>query len=156
MVSWDDCQDFLDELNRRTKGGYRLPSEAEWEYAARGGRYGRGMTYAGGELLDELGWYDYNSLDETQLVGQKRPNELGLCDLSGNVLEWCQDHWHDSYKGAPADGSAWEDRAKSANRVDRGGSWSYDAVRSRVAIRYYVPGYRLRGLGLRLARGIDF
>jgi len=106
--------------------GYRLPSEAEWEYAARGGATGCSPTkYAGSNHLDETGWYDSNSHSETKLVGLKLPNELGIYDMSGNVWEWCEDQWHNSYEAAPDNGSAWVDQEQGSLRVIRGGSWLF-------------------------------
>jgi len=157
-VSWDDAQAFIKILNERTGERYRLPSEAELEYAARGGIYKQGdassMTkYAGSNKLKEVGWYDENSHDETKPVGLKFPNELGLYDMSGNVWEWCEDVWHKNYKGAPEDGSAWLKGGQENIRVVRGGSWDDNAVLCRVALRgrYYSD---LRGsiIGFRLAR----
>ncbi|MEM7656339.1 MAG: formylglycine-generating enzyme family protein [Bacteroidota bacterium] len=152
-VSWDDCQRFLKELNAQTDGNYRLPTEAEWEYAARGGAISEGYRYAGSDELEEVGWYIRNSGEETHPVGQLLPNELGLYDLSGNVYEWCEDDWHDTYDGAPLDGSAWVDQPQRASlRVLRGGNWIFTARYCRVSNRYlYSPGYRYGIIGLRLA-----
>jgi formylglycine-generating enzyme required for sulfatase activity len=103
--------------------GFRLPTESEWEYAARGGNKSSGFRYAGGDKVDEVGWYDGNSHGETKAVGLKLANELGLYDISGNVLEWCSDQWHNNYQGAPTDGSAWLGLKKNVYRVLRGGGW---------------------------------
>ena len=128
QVSWDDVQEFLQKLNTRD-GRYRLPTEAEWEYAARGGQESRGYTYAGGDTLDAVAWYGGNSGRRPRPVGQKAPNELGLYDMSGNVREWVAD-WYDDY---PAD-SAVDPRGPrtGARRVNRSGSWgSYARVAGR-------------------------
>lgn len=135
-------------------GGYRLPTEAEWEYAARGGPNPEGRPryeYAGGNKLDEVGWYSENSHRETKPVGLKLPNELGIYDMSGNVWEWCEDQWHGNYEGAPADGSAWRGQEQGAARVSRGGSWGDDAGLCRCASRFYwLPQLRYIHVGFRL------
>ena len=103
-VSWDDVQVFLQKLNAED-GQYRLPSEAEWEYAARGGTKSQGYRYAGSNNPDAVAWHSDGNI---YWVGQKQANELGLYDMSGNVLEWVQDCWNESYAGAPSDGRSWE------------------------------------------------
>jgi formylglycine-generating enzyme required for sulfatase activity len=153
QVSWDDVQEFLEKLNHKYPGqNYRLPSEAEWEYAARGGRQSKGYTYAGSNVIGEVAWYKKNSGGKTQPVGSKRANELGIYDLSGNMWEWCQDAWHDNYQGAPIDGSAWESESNGIGRVLRGGSWYNYPHFCRVSNRfrdfpdyryYYIVGFRL-------------
>jgi len=125
-VSWNDTQEFIKNLNEKTGKKYRLPSEAEWEYAARGGSFCKGFKYAGSNEMLEVAWCALNSNRTTHAVGQKGDNELGLYDMSGNVWEWCQDIWHKNYKGAPEHGIAWEDGGDSSYRVLRGGSWFYD------------------------------
>lgn len=112
-VSWDDCQIFISKLNRITGKNFRLPSVAEWEYAARGGKLSKGYKYSGSDDLSIVGWYDSNSSDKTHPVGTKLPNELGLYDMSGNVFEWCSD-WEYLIKNDP-----------STSRFSeyRGGSW---------------------------------
>jgi len=133
-------------------GRYALPSEAQWEYAARGGRLSRGFKYAGTDKLKESGWYVRNSHGETKDTGLKMPNELGLYDMSGNVFEWCQDQWHDNYKGASKDGTAWEDSSdNSAIRVMRGGSWNNHPDYCAVSYRYYnLPDYDYDFIGFRV------
>ena len=153
-VSWEDAREFISKLNDMTGKSYRLPSEAEWEYAARGGVLleGEGYLYAGSDNLKQVGWYNENSDGETHDVGLKYPNELGLYDLSGNVWEWCQDQWHDNYEGAPDDGAAWEDRDTGTYRVLRGGSFTYNSRRCRVASRFSrSPTERSYLIGVRLA-----
>ena len=148
-VSWNDCQTFITKLNQLTGMQFRLPTEAEWEFAARGGNMSQGYKYSGSNDIDEVGWYSYNSGDETHEVGTKLPNELGIFDMSGNVWEWCQD-WYGSYSSSaqtnptgPTSGSL---------RVRQGGSWSDNARDCRVSSRdSFAPGGGYNGLGLRLA-----
>ncbi len=133
-VSWDDVQAFLRKLNAGG-GRYRLPSEAEWEYAARGGQRSRGYRYAGSNTPDAVAWYEENrGGKQHHPVGQKQANELGLYDLAGNVWEWVQDCWNESYAGAPSDGRAWES-GDCRLRVMRGGSWYTEPVNLRSANR---------------------
>ena len=151
-VSWEDVQKFLDELNARTGGGYRLPTEAEWEYAARGGQQSRGYEYAGSHTPGAVAWYRRNSREHSHPVGQKQPNELGLYDMSGNVTEWVEDCWHDSYTGAPAVGRAWVS-GDCSKRVVRGGTWFYFPKTLRAASRARLPtDVRVSSGGFRLAR----
>ena len=151
-VSWDYVQVFLGRLNDLTGDQYRLPTEAEWEYAARGGRHSRGYAYAGGNKVGAVGWHEGNTGGRTHPVGQKGANELGLHDMSGNVWEWVQDCWNGSYRGAPADGRAWE-RGECGGRVARGGSWDVQPRNLRAAIRFgSTSGSRINGLGFRIAR----
>jgi len=152
-VSWDDAQEFIQKLNQLTGERYRLPSEAEWEFAARGGIDSNGYKYAGSNKLKEVGWYDENSHGETKPVGLKFPNELGLYDMSGNVREWCEDVWHDNYEGAPDDGSAWVKGGEQNFRVVRGGSWYYFVNYCRVSYRFFdLADIRDYFFGFRLAR----
>ncbi|MEL7400441.1 MAG: formylglycine-generating enzyme family protein, partial [Pseudomonadota bacterium] len=151
-VSWDDTQRFLEKLNALTGEKYRLPSEAEWEFAARGGRLSQGFKYAGSNDLEAVAWYDKNSNQKTHPVGELLPNELGLHDMSGNVYEWCQDHWHENYEGAPLDGSAWTTKT-GVTRVYRGGGWLDHPRYCRVAFRRSAePDIRCNFIGFRLAR----
>ena len=152
-VSWDDIQEFLKKLNAMTGKKYRLPTEAEWEYAARGGNKSKGYKYAGSNTLDDVAWYRGNSHSKTHSVGQKKPNELGLYDMSGNVWEWCQDIYQANYKGAPTNGVAWVKGGDQSFRVLRGGSWSNSDDYCRVAYRGRndavnrggIDGFRLVG-----------
>ncbi len=151
-VSWHVAKDFIEKLNEKTGKKYRLPTEAEWEYAARGGNKSKGFKYAGSNKLKKVGWYDENSHGETKPVGLKKPNELGLYDMSGNVFEWCEDVWHGSYEGAPNDGSAWMEGGDKDRRMVRGGSWFNDDDFCRVSYRLGLDaGFRLSRLGFRLA-----
>jgi formylglycine-generating enzyme required for sulfatase activity/tRNA A-37 threonylcarbamoyl transferase component Bud32 len=118
-ISWSDAMVFCAKLSQMTGKIYRLPSEAEWEYACRAGTTG---AYAGN--LDAMAWYSGNAGGKTHPVGQKQPNRFGLYDMQGNVWEWCEDVWHDNYLGAPSDGSAWLAGGDSSLRVLRGGAWN--------------------------------
>jgi len=146
-VSWEDCQTFIAKLNQMTGKTFRLPTEAEWEYAARGGQKSKGKPYGSGSNNPDTFWYSGNSNNKTHPVGSN-PNELGLCDMSGNVWEWCGD-WYGSYTSeaqtnptGPATGSY---------RVERGGSWYNSARNCRVSYRDGgTPSDRYNNLGLRL------
>jgi len=152
-VGWDDVRAFLQRLNA---GGerYRLPSEAEWEYAARGGQLGRGHPHAGSADWTAVAWYYENSGNRPQPVGSRQANELGLFDMSGNVREWVQDCWHASYDDAPGDGRAWEE-GDCGRRVIRGGSWYGKPGDVRTANRFwYTTYFRNNNLGFRIARSV--
>ena len=148
-VSWDDCQEFIQKLNRLTGRNFRLSSEAEWEFACRGGNNSRGYKYSGSNNLGSVAWYDDNSGGKTHPVATKAPNELGIFDMSGNVWEWCSD-WYANYTSysqtnptGPQSGSA---------RVNRGGSWSNGAGNCRSSCRGdFNPADRFITIGLRLA-----
>jgi formylglycine-generating enzyme len=151
-VSWNDAQVFLEKLQHKTDFKFRLPSESEWEYAARGGKYNQGCTNAGSKRVKEVAWYNENSHSETKPLGRKFPNELGLYDMSGNVWEWCADDWHSNYEAAPVDGSAWIDAKRGSNRVFRGGCWSDFPRYCRSAHRNpWSPDNHSDSLGFRLA-----
>ena len=147
-VSWNDCQKFITKLNSLTGQKFRLPTEAEWEYAARGGKKSKGCQYSGSNNLDEVAWYTDNSSRQTHDVATKQPNELGVYDMSGNVWEWCQD-WYGSYRSTSQTNPT---GAKSgSDRVYRGGSWNSDARIYRSSSRGNIsPGNADYGLGLRL------
>ena len=148
QVSWNDCQDFVSKLNAMTGKRFRLPTEAEWEYAARGGKKSRGYQYSGSNTLGDVAWYGDNSGSKTHAVGTKQPNELGIYDMTGNVWEWCQD-WYDSYSSSPQTNPT--GAASGSYRVNRGGCWYSSARYCRTSYRYRsTPGGRGRGLGLRL------
>ena len=154
-VSWNDAATYCDWLSQKVPGRkFRLPTEAEWEYAARGGQAGEkdGFKYAGSNNLDEVAWYTDNTKDTgTRQVATKKPNQLGLYDMSGNVWEWCAD-WYGDYKdtGKPFGNPKGPD--EGSYRVIRGGYWLYDAQVCRVAFRYYyAPVFRFIGIGFRLA-----
>ncbi|MCK5232121.1 MAG: formylglycine-generating enzyme family protein [Desulfobulbaceae bacterium] len=163
QVSWDDVQVFIEELNDMEGEGtnkYRLPSEAEWEYAARADTE---TKYSFGDSSSNLGdyaWYYENSGNRTHPVGRKKPNPWGLYDMHGNVWEWVQDRWHGEYYDEnrlvddkrPDDGSAWES-GDNAGRVRRGGGWFYDAGNCRSAFRRFkAPDFRHGHLGFRLLK----
>ena len=151
-VSWNDVQEFIKKLNQLTGKKYRLPTEAEWEYAARGGNKSNGYKYAGSNNLGEVAWYRFNSGGKTHPVGKKKKNELGLYDMSGNVVEWCQDTWHKNYDGAPKDGSAWTTGDDQRFREYRGGWWDDYPNGCRAANRKRnTPGYRGE-VGFRVAQ----
>ncbi|NCC53719.1 MAG: formylglycine-generating enzyme family protein, partial [Spartobacteria bacterium] len=158
-VSWNKAVEFcrkLTEQEQRTgrlpaEYEYTLPSEAQWEYAARGGEKSKGYVYAGSDSIGEIAWYNGNSGSKTHEVGGLKANELGLYDMSGNVWEWCMDKWHGSYNGAPTDGSVWLS-GNSSGRVLRGGCWGNSAGYCRSANRGSdAPAYANLGLGFRVA-----
>jgi formylglycine-generating enzyme required for sulfatase activity/serine/threonine protein kinase len=147
-VSWNDIQEFIRKLNQLTGKSYRLPTEAEWEHAARGGNKSRGSTYSGGNDVGSVGWYDGNSGSRTYPVGQKTPNELGVYDMTGNVWEWCAD-WHGSYTSSRQRNPVGP--FSGEGRVLRGGGWYYNPKFCRVSNRSEVtPDSRLSSGGFRL------
>jgi formylglycine-generating enzyme required for sulfatase activity len=157
-VSWEDAVVYAQWLSKQTGKRYRLPTEAEWEYAARS--LGKEEIWAGTSSESELGnyaWYFVNSKSQAQEVGYKKPNGLGLHDMSGNVREWVEDCWHENYNGAPTDGSAWLETGdgECARRVMRGGSWNapvglHSSYRGRGR-----ADFRTNFIGFRLAQDID-
>lgn len=156
-VSWEDCQEFINAINALTGRNFRLPTEAEWEFAARGGNESHGYKYAGSNDLSSVGWYSYNDswvlrgngAHGTHEVATRLPNELNLYDMSGNVHEWCQD-WYASYSAAAQTDPTGPDYG--SNRVYRGGNWYFDEWFCRVSFRNsVVPTYQSHCIGIRLA-----
>ena len=147
MVSWEDCQIFIEKLNSLTGQHFRLPTEAEWEFAARGGNRSKGYKFSGSNHLSSVTWGDNE--DETHPVKTKIPNELGIYNMSGNVQEWCQDYY-EAYSSEPQTNPKGPETGKW--RITRGGGWdctySYFRVFDRV---YREPDFRWSSLGLRLA-----
>lgn len=131
-VTWNDCQQFIAKLNEITGDSFRLPTEAEWEYAARGGNRSKGYLYCGSDTLANVGWYKDNSEERPHKVRQLAPNELGLYDMSGNIWEWCSD-WMGDYTAEDAVNP--QGAAEGRSRIVRGGSWLVDAAICRPADR---------------------
>ena len=148
QVSWNDCQEFISKLNGLTGKKFRLPTEAEWEYAARGGKKNCGYQYSGSSNISDVAWYDGNSGSKTHPVGTKQANELGIYDMTGNVWEWCQD-WYGSYVNSPQTNPIGAN--SGSYRVCRGGSWNIKAWHCRSSYRLYgTPVNRGYSIGLRL------
>ena len=148
QVSWNDCQTFINRLNNYTGRNFRLPTEAEWEFAARGGNYSRHYKYSGSNYISDVAWYCDNSGNRTHPVGTKQANELGLYDMSGNVWEWCSDRYgsYSSYSQSNPTGAT-----SGFGRVERGGNWCGLARYCCSSHRsYYAPGNSFDDLGLRL------
>lgn len=151
-VSWNDVREWIGCLNEKEgTTRYRLPTEAEWEFVARGGVFGTGTNYAGGNIIDSVAWYNFNSDDRTHAVGTKKPNELGIYDMSGNVWEWCSD-WYGTYPAAPQIDPVGP--SSGPGRVLRGGSWGYlGGYGCRVACREgNSPHDRKNFLGFRYVK----
>ena len=147
-VSWYDCQTFIKRLNSYTGRNFRLPTEAEWEFAARGGNYSRHYKYSGSNHIDDVAWYIDNSNKRPHPVGTKQANELGLYDMSGNVGEWCSD-WDGSYSSYSQTNPTGPNSGSS--RVNRGGFWRYNARYCRTPERSSnAPDYCVNFIGLRL------
>jgi len=153
-VSWDDAHEFIERLNEMEKAGhFRLPTEAEREYACRAGTNTAFYAGNGERDLDRAGWYDGNSGGQTHPVGEKESNSWGLYDMHGNVWEWVEDDHHRGYHKAPVDGKAWVDTPRGWYRGVRGGSWIGGAPNCRSATRGFgPPDTRGSNFGLRLAR----
>ena len=146
-VCYHDCLDFIKKLNQLTGQKFRLPTEAEWEFACRGGNNSRGYKYSGSNNLGSVAWYDGNSGDKTHPVGTKAPNELGIYDMSGNVWEWCGD-WYANYTSNSQTNP--KGPQSGADRVLRGGGWRSYVWYCCSSFRYGIPTARY-DLGLRLA-----
>lgn len=149
-VSWNDCNKFIEKLNELTGGNFRLPTESEWEYAARGGEKSKGYKYSGSNVVDDVAWYTKTTHDSgTKPVGAKMPNELGIYDMSGNVWEWCYD-LYDYYKILSV--SDPKGPEKGDGRIVRGGSWYIEAQNARCCYRSHrKPGTADKYIGFRLA-----
>lgn len=148
-VSWNDCQTFITKLNVLTGETFSLPTEAEWEYAARGGNKAQGYLYSGSNTIDDVAWYTTNSSSTTHPVKTKQANELGIYDMSGNVWEWCAD-WYGSYSSSAQ--TAPVGPSSGSYRVLRGGRWNLNATYCRVANRdYNTPSSVYSYYGLRLS-----
>lgn len=150
-VSWDDCQIFIKELNKLTGKNFRLPTEAEWEFAARGGNSSSGYRYSGSSNIDDVAWYDDNGGSKTHPVKGKKPNELGIYDMNGNVWEWCSDWYSGGYYSSSPQNNP-KGPSSGSYRVLRGGGWNYTAEDCRVAYRVRnSPDVSSLYYGLRLA-----
>lgn len=152
-VSWYDCMDFLEELNAVSGKNFRLPTEAEWEYAARGGNRSKNFKFAGSNNVEKVAWNSESASPELYYVKQRQPNELYLFDMCGNVYEWCSDiygQYSDKAQRNPKGAEAGE------NRVLRGGSWQTPRAKCRVSARHNaIPYDRREDYGLRLAIDVD-
>ena len=148
-ISYEDVQSFITELNSLTGENFRMPTEAEWEFAARGGNKSKGYKYSGSNTIGDVAWYSKNTLSKTYAVKTKAANELGIYDMSGNVWEWCSD-WYGKYNSrAQTDPTG---PTTGTNRVLRGGCWYNIASNCRYAYRNSSnPSYRFNFLGVRLA-----
>ena len=154
-ISWNDAQLYVKKLSQKTGKKYRLPSEAEWEYAARGGSKAQ---YPWGDAVNQINEYAWskNNATSTKAVGLKKPNQFGLHDMIGNIAEWTEDCWQSTYQNAPADGSAWLS-GNCSLRVLRGGAWGDDPQNLRVTVRdgTHPTYYRFSTSGFRVARDLD-
>ena len=149
-VSWNDCQEFITKLNNLTGKNFRLPTEAEWEYAARGGNKSKGYKYSGSNTVGDVAWYDSNSSSRTHDVKTKQANELGIYDMSGNVYEWCQDRYGSNYYSSSPETNP-TGPTSGSSRVLRGGCWDFIARSCRVSDRGSgIPDFRYNYIGFRL------
>lgn len=150
-IKWEECQDFINRLNSLSGQNYRFLTEAEWEYAARGGKMSKGYKYSGSNVLKDVAWYDDNSGNKTHNVGSKRPNELGIYDMSGNVGEWCQD-WYASYDESTKTKTNPQGPSRGRIHVYRGGDYWFPSKFGRVSSRHCPAVTDSYGIGLRLAK----
>ena len=153
-ISWNDCQEFIRKLNQLTGKKFCLPTEAQWEFAARGGNLSKGYKYAGSDNPNEVAWFKDNSNSQTHPIKQKKPNELGLYDMSGNVWEWCND-WFDEdyYQSSPHHNP--QGPTSGGSRVLRGGVWADVAEGSRVSFRSDLnPDFSVSFIGMRLSLSV--
>ena len=153
-ISWKDCQDFVAALSELTGEKFRLPTEAEWEYAARGGKYSKGYKYAGSNNLDDVAWYVGNANETSHPVAEKAPNELGLYDMSGNVYEWCEDKYlmYDGSEPQYSEKMLKSDRKREFH-IERGGCWNYGPTMCSLSYRHagnYTHMYAYDGMRLAL------
>lgn len=150
FINWNECQEFIHKLSQKTGKNFRLPTEAEWEYAARGGKKSKGYKYAGSNTIGSVAWYTGNCGSNTHPVKGKAPNELGLYDMTGNVWEWCSDWYGCDYYGKSPSTNP-QGPSSGSSRVLRGGGWASDARHNRVSDRgNRVPGDGYYGSGFRL------
>jgi len=154
QVSWTDIQEFIRRINYKNNLGFRLPTEAEWEFAAIGGNKSKGFRYSGSDDKNAVAWYDSNSKGKTEPVGIKDSNELGIYDMSGNVMEWCNDYFdHDYYKSSPTNNPKGPSYGKE--RVLKGGDWAISYINDEPQLRFYSsPDIRNEYFGFRLCRDI--
>lgn len=152
QVSWDDCQEFIKRLNSLTGKSFSLPTEAQWEFAARGGNKSRGFLYSGSNILDEVAWYDGNSNSQIHQVATKKANEIGLYDMTGNVWEWCNDWYDGDYYEYSPQNNPQGPASGDGSRVKRGCAWNCLAWCCRVPYRgSYYPDDRDYDIGFRLS-----
>jgi formylglycine-generating enzyme required for sulfatase activity len=151
MVSWHDAIEFCQKLSLKTGKNYRLPSEAEWEYACRAGTQTKHYFGDDPRHLEGCGWYNGNSHRKTHPVGLRSSNQFGLYDMQGNVWEWCADNWHDNYYLAPNDGTPWMNNDDRSRCVMRGGSWNDNTINCRSAFRNkFNADFSYNNIGFRL------
>ena len=155
-VSWDDADAYCKWLSQELGESIRLPTEAEFEFAARGGSVSKSAKFSGSDYIDDVAWFGGNARGRPHEVGSRMPNELGLYDMTGNVWEWCEDWYHSTYDGAPADGSAWNtEDPQSPYHVVRCGAWDCSADNCRITVRNAGnPAGWVNFAGFRLAKDI--